>query len=243
LLNFIYPTSGKAFIFGKDIVKHSIEIRRLVGYLPSEVHYYDDMRAADLLSYSMRFYGKPDAERMKRLAGRLHLDLHRKIEDLSFGNRKKVGIVQALLHRPKLIILDEPTNGLDPLMQNTFFEMIREEQQAGATIFFSSHMLGEVQKLCNRVAIIKEGRLVNVESMRNLIGSRFKKVTLTLEDPERLELPLQGVMNRTAAGQTLSFLFNGDLQQLLQCLSAAQLTDLRIEEPDLEEIFLHYYQS
>jgi len=131
LLHLIRPTSGSARIFGKDVVRQSREIRRETGYLPSEVHYYDDMRTADLLRYSAGFHGNVDEKRMRDLAERLDLDLSRKIADLSFGNRKKVGIVQALLHRPRLLILDEPTGGLDPLMQQTFFDLLREERERG----------------------------------------------------------------------------------------------------------------
>jgi ABC-type multidrug transport system ATPase subunit len=180
LLNFIYPTSGNATVFSKDIVKYSKEIRQLVGYLPSEIHYYDDMKVVDLLRYSANFHKKLDTTRMKKLADRLDLDLTRKIEDLSFGNRKKVGIVQAIIHEPKLLILDEPTGGLDPLMQNTFFELLQEERDKGATIFFSSHVLSEVQKTCDRVAIIKEGSLVKVESVETLTHNKVKNVTITL---------------------------------------------------------------
>ncbi len=181
LLNFIYPTSGSATIFGKDIIKDSKEIRQNVGYLPSEVHYYDDMKVIDLLKYSAGFYKKFNSKRMTELAERLDLDLNRKIEDLSFGNRKKVGIIQALLHEPKLLILDEPTGGLDPLMQNTFFELLAEERKKGTTIFFSSHILSEVQKMCDRVAIIKEGELVKVETIENLTKKNLKYITITFE--------------------------------------------------------------
>jgi ABC-2 type transport system ATP-binding protein len=136
LLNFIYPTSGSATVFGKDIVKHSKEIRQKVGYLPSEIHYYDDMKVVDLLRYSANFYKKLDNNRMKKLADRLDLDLTRKIEDLSFGNRKKVGIVQVLIHEPKLLILDEPTSGLDPLIQNIFLNCYKKSEIKEQRSFF-----------------------------------------------------------------------------------------------------------
>lgn len=165
LLGLIYPTGGSATIFGKDIIKYGPEIKEEVGYLPSEVFYYDDMKVIDLLKYSGSFYKRDRGlieRRIKELAGIMNLDLNKKIDDLSYGNKKKVGIVQGLLHEPKLIILDEPTGGLDPLMQQKFFDLLREENEKGVTILFSSHILSEVQKLCDRVAIIKEGRIIKV---------------------------------------------------------------------------------
>src|SRR5665647_2400083 len=159
LLGLIYPTSGTSTIFGKNCTQFP-EIRKEVGYLPSEVFYYDNMRVMDLLKYSASFYKKDCTKRIKELAEIMDLDLKKKIDDLSFGNKKKVGIVQGLLHEPKLIILDEPTSGLDPLMQQKFFELIGQENKNGATVFFSSHILTEVQKMCERVAIIKEGKII-----------------------------------------------------------------------------------
>jgi ABC-2 type transport system ATP-binding protein len=243
LLNFIYPTSGSATIFGKDIVKHSKEIRQNVGYLPSEVHYYDDMKVIDLLKYSAGFYKKFNSKRMKELAERLDLDLHRKIEDLSFGNRKKVGIVQALLHEPKLLILDEPTNGLDPLMQNTFFELLTEEREKGTTIIFSSHILSEVQKMCDRVAIIKEGELIKVETIENLTKNNLKNITITFEQSEPIDFDLEGVVKKEVNGNEMTLLYRGDMKALLNKLNTLPVQDLIIEEPTLEEVFMHYYEK
>ena len=243
LLNFIYPTSGSATIFGKDIIEHSKEIRQDVGYLPSEVHYYDDMKVIDLLKYSAGFYKKFNPKRMKELAERLDLDLHKKIEDLSFGNRKKVGIVQALLHEPKLLILDEPTGGLDPLMQNTFFELLAEERKKGTTIFFSSHILSEVQKMCDRVAIIKEGELVKVETIENLTKKNLKYITITFERAEPIDLKLEGIVKKEVKGNEITLLYSGDIKALLNKLNALPIKDLLIEEPTLEEVFMHYYEK
>lgn len=242
LLNFIYPTSGSATIFGKDIVKDAKEIRQHVGYLPSEIHYYDDMKVIDLLTYSARFY-KANEQRIKTLAARLDLDLHKKIEDLSFGNRKKVGIVQALLHEPKLLILDEPTNGLDPLMQNTFFELLFEERKKGATIFFSSHILSEVQKLCDRVAIIKEGKLIQVETVEHLTKKNLKYVTIVLEQGTQLDVHLDGVVKKEEKGSEITLLYKGEIKQLIHQLDRLPLKDVVISEPTLEDIFLHYYEK
>jgi len=178
LLSLIYPSSGSATIFGKDVIQYGPEIKREIGYMPSEVFYYENMRVKELLDYSASFYKKDCSKRIQEISALLKLDLHKKIDDLSYGNKKKVGIVQGLLHDPQLIILDEPTGGLDPLMQKNFFELLREENRAGKTVFFSSHILSEVQKICDRVAIIREGELINIESMENLIQNNYKRVHL-----------------------------------------------------------------
>lgn len=243
LLNFIYPTSGRATIFGKDIVKDSKEIRKKVGYLPSEVHYYDDMRVIDLLTYSSKFFQVKNHDRMNDLASRLELDLHRKIEDLSFGNRKKVGIVQALLHEPELLILDEPTGGLDPLMQHTFFELLAEERKKGVTIFFSSHILSEIQKMCDRVAIIKNGSLLKVESVKTLTNNKIKNITLTMENREHLQFYMDGMIHSELQGDQLKLLYSGDVTVLLKKLDGLSVKDILIEEPSLEDVFMHYYEK
>lgn len=247
LLGLMYPTSGTATIFGKDIVSDGPAIREDVGYLPSEVFYYDNMRVRDLLKYSASFYNKSHHDMESRtyeLAKLLDLDMHKKIEDLSYGNKKKVGIIQGLLHSPKLIILDEPTGGLDPLMQQTFFDLLRQENKRGATILFSSHILSEVQKLCNRVAIVKEGKLVAVEEMEALRKSNYLKVKLELRAPiAKSQLAFSGVTNLQASHDTVSFLYHGDVNTIVKRLSAIKLKGLSIEEPELEEIFMHYYQK
>lgn len=247
LLGLIKPTSGSAEIFGLDIVKHGPAIREDVGYLPSEVFYYDNMRVKDLLKYSASFYNKPAKEienRMLQLAKLLDLDLTKKIDDLSYGNKKKVGIIQGLQHSPKLIILDEPTVGLDPLMQQTFFELLREENKRGATILFSSHILSEVQKLCDRVAIIKEGKLVAVESIESLRKNSHVRVRLELTAPvNKAWLKLKGISGLKADGPHLSFLYRGDINAITKLLAQMKLRTAYIEEPALEEIFMHYYQK
>lgn len=243
LLNFIYPTGGKASIFGKDVVKDSLEIRRDIGYLPSEVYYYDDMKVSELLQYSQAFYKKGNLQRVKELADRLDLNLNKKIEDLSFGNKKKVGILQALLHEPKLLILDEPTGGLDPLIRNAFFELLKEENQRGATIFFSSHILSEVQSMCSRVAIIKEGELIKVESIETLIKNQFKKVTITFDGQKGRTFKIEGGKNPVWTGNTLQLLYGGEIGNMLEMLSHTEVKDLLIEEPSLDEVFMHYYEN
>ncbi len=245
LLGLIKPTSGSATIFGKDILKHGPATRENLGYLPSEVFYYDRMRAIDLLRYSASFYHKPRKEiedRMYQLAKLLDLDLTKRIDDLSYGNRKKVGIIQGLQHAPKLIILDEPTGGLDPLMQQTFFELLRQENKRGATILFSSHILSEVQKLCSRVAIIKEGKIIRVENMEDLRRNSYVKVRLELAAPiNKAWLKLKGISNLTVESNHLSFLYRGDINAITKLLVSMKLNNVYLEEPELEEIFMHYY--
>lgn len=243
LLNLIYPSDGKAFIFGMDVVKNSLEIRKDIGYLPSEVNYYDDMKVVDLLQYSQAFYGIKNPNKMNELAERLDLNLSKRIEDLSLGNKKKVGIIQALLHKPKLLILDEPTGGLDPLIRSAFLDILKEECQNGTTIFFSSHILSEVQNMCSRVAIIKEGELVKVESVENLVKNQFKKVTVSFEDESLRNLDIEGARNQVWEGNTVHLLFGGDIGNMIQKLSENHVKDLLIEEPSLDEVFMHYYKN
>jgi len=247
LLGLIFPTGGSATVFGKDILTSGPEIRQEVGYLPSEVFYYDDMRAIDLLKYSASFYNKdPKAteKRIREMAERFDLDLKKKIDDLSYGNKKKVGIIQGLAHAPKLIILDEPTGGLDPLIQQEFFHLLREENAKGATVLFSSHILSEVQKLCDRVAIIKDGTIIKVESIKSLMENATKRITLeTVAEPDVARYALDGVTEVATTNHTVSFLYRGPVNSITRLLAEQDLLDFLVEEPDLEEIFLHYYEK
>jgi ABC-2 type transport system ATP-binding protein len=243
LLSLIKKTSGQAEIFGLDCETQKVEILKQVGYLPSEVSYYDNMKAIDLLNYSASFYGKDCSDKIKILSDALEVDLNRKIEDMSLGNRKKVGIVQGLLHSPRLIMLDEPTSGLDPLMQKTFFELIRNENKNGATVLFSSHILSEVQRLCDRVAIIKEGKIIKEQSINGLREEAYKKVSMILHDGVAPNVTgLEGVSDLRVMGTTVEFIFRGDCNLLIEQLAKHRLLNLEISEPDLEEIFMHYYQ-
>ncbi|MBK5241674.1 ABC transporter ATP-binding protein [Clostridium sp.] len=244
LLSLIYPTSGSATIFGKDCVEFGPEIKKEIGYLPSEVFYYDNMKVIDLLKYSASFYKSDCSKRIVELAEIMDLDLNKKIDDLSFGNKKKVGIVQGLLHSPKLIILDEPTSGLDPLMQQKFFELLEEENKKGATILLSSHILGEVQRLCSRVAIIKEGKIIKVEKISTLQENNHKKFKIEVKSKiDDNYFKIDGATNLDVNGNTISFLFRGNINFIMKKISEIEITNLWIEEPDLEEIFMHYYEK
>ena len=242
LLSLIYPTSGEAKIFGKDCIRFGPELRQEIGYLPSEVFYYDSMKVLDLLKYSASFFKKDCTQRLHELADLMELDLKRRIRDLSYGNKKKVGIVQGLLHSPKLIILDEPTAGLDPLMQHKFFDLIREENKRGATVFFSSHILGEVQRMCNRVAIIKEGKIIDIKDIKTLQKDNYKKIHLIAEDLDEKSFQVEGVSELVKENGTLRFFYKGDINEIAKLIGGARLTDLTIEDQTLEEIFMHYYE-
>ena len=244
LLALIYPTSGEATIFGMDCIKMAPEIAKRVGYLPSEVFYYDGMKVKDLLNYSASFYKKDCKNRINELAKLLDLDLNRKIDDLSYGNKKQVGIVQGLLHSPDLIILDEPTSGLDPLMQQTFFDLLQEENKRGATVLMSSHILGEVQRMCGRVAIIKDGTIIKLEKISTLQDDSYKRIKIeTDSDILQNYFDIGGVTDYKSEGKISSFIYKGDINMMTAKLSGLTLTNLWIDEPDLEEIFLHYYSN
>ncbi len=244
ILSLIYPTSGSAKIFGKDCIEFAPEIAKEIGYLPSEVFYYDNMKVIDLLNYSASFYKKDCKKRMNELIEIMNLDVTKKIDDLSLGNKKKVGIVQGLLHEPKLIILDEPTSGLDPLMQQRFFDLLLEENKKGATILFSSHILSEVQRLCDRVAIIKEGEIVTVEKISSLKENNYKKVKIEVSNELDSEFfNITGVSDLKMKVNTISFLFKGDINTVMRKIAAIDIINLWVEEPELEEIFMHYYEK
>ncbi|OPX90091.1 MAG: putative ABC transporter ATP-binding protein YbhF [Pelotomaculum sp. PtaB.Bin104] len=243
MLDLIHPTSGKASIFGMDCQKEGVEIRKEIGYLPSEVFYYENMRVKELLNYSASFYHKDCSARMRALAEYMELDLERKIDDLSYGNKKKVGIVQGLLHSPRLIILDEPTGGLDPLMQQKFFDLLLAENQGGVTIFFSSHILSEVQRLCHRVAIIKAGKIADIQKVSELRENSYRKVRLIASDFSEEKFALPGVSRLTRNGANVEFLYQGNTNMLVKALGLLSLENLWIEEPSLEEIVMHYYRE
>ncbi len=238
----IYPSSGEAKIFGKDAIKYGPEIRQDIGYLPSEVFYYDRMKVIDLLKYSASFYKKDCTKRMHELSEIMELDLHRRIDDLSYGNKKKVGIVQGLLHEPKLLLLDEPTSGLDPLMQKKFYKLIREENERGVTVFLSSHILGVVQKMCSRVAIIKEGSIVDLQDVRTLERDNYKKIHVVADEIDEKQFDVPGVINLEKENGAVNFFYKGDINRITRAISAQDVSDVTIEEPTLEEIFMHYYE-
>ncbi|MGM9947044.1 ATP-binding cassette domain-containing protein [Floccifex sp.] len=239
LLGLLQPDSGKALINGMDITQKKEEILKHVGYLPSEVNVYASMKVKDVLKLSAQLQKKDCTTYCQELCSRLQLDVNKKVQDLSFGNRKKAGIVCALQHKPDVLILDEPTSGLDPLMQREFFEILKERNQEGATIFLSSHVLSEIQRYCNKAAIIQNGTIIACNEIEELAKTNTKRVHI--QGKIRLD-DLKGVKDIFEDKDSQSFLYSGDIQLLLQELSKGNVKDISISEPDLEEIFMHYYE-
>ena len=240
LLGLITPSSGQAKIFDETIRQRNPQIRFHIGYLPSEAVFYRGMNVKDLLKLSADLHHKDCSAEREILCRRLQLDVNRKVDELSFGNRKKVAIVSALQHQPKLLILDEPTSGLDPLMQREFFHIIRERNEQGATVFLSSHVLSEIQRNCTRAAIIREGRIIACDRVEALSKTNAKRISV--QGQVSLD-SLEEIRDLKENDGIFSFLYGGDIHRLLETLSAGTITDLSISDPDLDEIFLHYYEN
>ncbi len=239
LLGLITATAGSANIYGQRIQACRTAILGKIGYLPSETMFYHGMRIKDILRLSADLRRKDCRAEAKRLCDRLELDTSRKVEELSLGNRKKVGIVCAMQHKPELYILDEPTSGLDPLMQREFYTLLKERNQEGATIFLSSHILSEVQRYCRHAAVIREGTILITDSVENLGHTGAKRITLRgIEQAPALA----NIKDIKTTADSVSFLYSGTPDILLKALVPLPITDITIAEPDLEEIFLHYYQ-
>ena len=238
LLGLISPTGGRAAVLGKDILQNRLEILSQVGYLSSEAVFYNGMRVRDILSYSAKLHKTDCREESERLCRRLELDTSRRVEELSLGNRKKVGIVCALQHRPKLYILDEPTSGLDPFMQREFYELLTERNREGATVFLSSHVLSEIGRYCRHAAVIRDGEILVSDSVDKLGHTGVKRVTL--QGAERTP-EIDGVKNATKENGSVSFLYSGSPQKLLASLADLSFEDFTVTDPDLDEVFMHYY--
>lgn len=239
ILGLIRPSGGSASVLGLDICRDKKAILRESGYLPSEANFHPGMKVGEVLEFSGRLRGRQTREMRLSLCERLGLDCNRRVDELSFGNRKKVAIVAAFQHRPRLLVLDEPTSGLDPLMQHEFFQILKELNASGTTIFLSSHILSEVQNNCSRAAIIREGHIVACESVETLGHSSSRRVVFR----GRADISsLKGIVSPEMHGDLCSFLYTGPVQPLLAALAAGEVRDLEISEPSLEEIFMHYYK-
>ncbi|HEY8395410.1 MAG TPA: ABC transporter ATP-binding protein [Bacilli bacterium] len=236
IMGLIQKTSGTIEIFGKTPTPAT---NTEIGYLPSEIFLYPELTVLKQLEYFSKVR-KTSSDRIYELAERLGLDLNRKIRELSFGNRKKVGIIAALLHSPKILILDEPTSGLDPLIQQEFFYILEEERRKGAAILLSSHVLAEVEKICNRILLIKEGKILFSDTLENIKKNEYKKVFVS---PEMEGVKLEGLEYIGKHNNQTVYSYKGDINLLVQKLSYYRLQSLRIEDLDLEEIFIHYYQK
>ena len=243
LLNLIFPTSGEAKIFDLDCVADTIKIKEDLGYVPSEVRYYDNMKVQELIDYAKSFRKNIDNEYVDELCKLFDVEVEKNISELSLGNKKKVAIIQAILHKPKLLILDEPTSGLDPLIQKKLFNTLLKLKEEGTTIFLSSHNLTEVEEFCDRVAIIKEGKIIAVKNILDFANKKVKRVTLKLSENIQEELSAIGAEGLEQAGDSVSFNYNGDINKLLIVLGKYKLKDLIIEEKKLSEVFMSYYDA
>ena len=237
IMNFINKTSGNIYINDILVEDKNFEYKNLIGYLPSEIHLYDDYTVLEMFKYSSLFYSNKALERALELSKRLELETNKKIEDLSLGNLKKVGIVLALMHNPKLLILDEPTSGLDPIIQEEFFNILKEEKKKGTTIFFSSHVLSEIKKVCDRVGIIKEGHLIKVDTISNFNKNNYLNIHIESKDIEMISKELNiDIINN-------NFIYQGDINILINKLSKYKIDKLLINEPEIEELFIDYYKE
>lgn len=241
IMNLINKTSGKILIENKEFNKNDLEMKKEIGYLPSEIYLYDDLTVKQMLDYHESFYKKDIHKRRTELVKRLQLDEKKKIEDLSLGNLKKLGIILAFMHEPKILILDEPTSGLDPIMQNVFYDLLKEEKAKGNTIFYSTHVLNEVSKICDRVGIIKDGKLIKVEKIEDLSNKSLSLVTITSKQSNEITDNLKANII-FEEGNTIKFANNMPDDELIKKLSKYKIDRILIEEPTLEDMFLHYYK-
>lgn len=247
LLRLINPTSGEAFVFGKDVGKNYISILYEVGYLPGDVHLYEKMTGKKLLDFASSFYKKKNFKKFKEeIIERLGCNLNTPFKKLSKGNKQKIGILLALFHKPKLLILDEPTSGLDPLVQNEFYRILLDLKKEGTTIFFLSHNLPEVERVCDRIGIIKEGTLVEVETIEKLRSHRRKIVEVRFKEPYKREdfSKLEGIEIIEARDDFLRLYTESSvINTLLEHLTNYKIEDINFSYPDLEGVFLKYYEK
>ncbi len=246
LLDLIRPTSGRAFVLGRDSRRETLAIQARSGYLPGELSLYPNLTGRETLRYLANLRGGVDWDYVAALAERLDCDLERKVADLSTGNKRKVGLIQAFMHRPELLILDEPTSGLDPLVQHEFYHLLDEAQEAGQTVFLSSHVLPEVQRVCDRVAFVREGELVAVEDVAELMGKAVREVEVVFAEPVSPAAfeGMPGVSDVSSDGKdatTLRLTVTGSLDPVVKKLSAYPVVDLISRLPDLEDVFMTFY--
>lgn len=241
IMNLINKNEGTILFNGKELTKESVELKKLIGYLPSEVNLYEDLTVKETLDYHESFYDKNINKKRCELVKRLKIDEAKKIEELSLGNLKKLGIVLAFMHEPKLIILDEATSGLDPIMQQTFYELLQEEKEKGTTIFYSTHILSEISKICDRVGIIKEGKLLKVETIEELQNKNLTNVIIESKEIENIVKDLE-LNSNLITNRTVKFKNSLSPDLLIKKLSNYKIDKLLIEEATLEDVFLHYYK-
>lgn len=241
IMNLINKTSGTVLLNGEELTKDNANLKAIIGYLPSEIHLYEDLTVNQMLNYHESFYHQNIHKRRKELVKRLKLDESKKIEDLSLGNSKKLGIILALMHEPKLLILDEPTSGLDPIMQQTFYELLKEEKAKGTTIFYSTHILSEISKICDRVGIIKDGTLLKIEKVEEIQKKELTYIKIESASIDSIikDLKLDPTLKEN---NTIKFKNTISSDKLIKTLSKYKIDKILIEEATIEDIFLHYYK-
>ena len=241
LLNFIHADKGSISVLGKSLVENEVQIKQQTGYVSSDTFMYNDMKVSDLFRFTESFHKINAGEKIKKLISSLDIDVHKKFEQLSFGNRKKISIACALLHSPKLIILDEPSNGLDPMIRANMYELLKEEQKNGSTIFYSSHVLSEVQKFCTRIGLIKDGQLIKETTAAEFTNVGYRQVSI--ECNEQIDFSsLKGVAGFERHDNICNFIFSGDANELIKLLGSIKIDSIHIEEPELENVFMHYFK-
>ncbi|MDD4706378.1 MAG: ABC transporter ATP-binding protein [Bacilli bacterium] len=241
IMNLINKNEGEIYINGILFDKDNIPLKEIIGYLPSEINLYEDLTVQEILNYHQSFYKKDFSKNRNKLVKLFKLDENKKIENLSLGNLKKLGIVLALMHEPEILILDEPTSGLDPIMQQNFYNLLLEEKKKGKTILYSTHVLNEVAKICDRVGIIKEGTLLKIEAIENLHKLNLFYITIISEDVNKIIKELK--LNKYELNNNLiKFRNTIDINILLKELTKHKISKLLVEEASLEDIFLHYYK-
>ena len=246
LLDLIRPTSGRASVFGHDCQRNPEEVRAAIGYLPGDLRLYPSLTGAQTAKLIANLRPRPiDASRAEGLAHRLQLDLNRRAGTLSRGNRQKLGWLLALLDRPPLLVLDEPTAGLDPLMQHVVWELLREEAAAGGAVFLSSHVMSEVEQICDRVAILREGKLIAVEPVDVLKARSFRSVEVRFAEqaPPPAASAIEGVREQRRDGLTVWFELAGEADALVKAIADYHVVELKTHEPSLDEIVLRYYEA
>ena len=241
IMDLINKNEGEIYIDGKIVKRNNTKLKEKIGYLPSEIHLYDDLTVKQMLEYSNSFYSKDCMKKANELLKRLEVDEKKKIEELSLGNLKKVGIILSLMHNPDIIIMDEATSGLDPLMQEVFYEIINEEKKKGKTIFFSSHILNEIKRICDKVAIIKNGKIIKVDNIENLNDSNLMKIKIESDEAYQIKEELN-LENEIQNKNEIEFVYE-DVNELIRKLSKYRLNKILISELNIEEIFMHYYKD
>ena len=241
IMSLINPTSGNVYINGKELDKNDLEIKKVIGYLPSEIKLYDDLTAKEILDFHESFYDKNLSKRRKDLVNLLKLDESKNIEELSLGNLKKLGIVLALMHEPKILILDEPTSGLDPIIQNIFYELLLEEKKKGTTILYSTHILSEVSKICDRIGFIKDGVIIKEDNIKNIEENSMTYLTIESDEVDKIKKELN--MKIIAETDNLVKFINAlKPNELLEILSKYKISKLLVEEVSIEDLFIEYYK-